>query len=388
MSPGERRWYKGRRRRRPRAGRTPRTDESPDILTVSPAAPAREPNLTALAYKLCADLMTARPAVYWTDLILTALVAYAGFAGAVLLPGLAPKAAAFVVSALAFYRGVSFLHEVTHLRDADVPGFKTGYNVLIGVPFLVPSLMYEGVHNLHHAKTRYGTIGDPEYMPLAHQSLWHVAAFVAVSALAPFGLLIRFAILTPIAALVPPFRRVVVERFSALSINPQFRREPPPASQARLWLCLEALCSIWAIALVALTVVGYVSQTVFWTGIALGSAVAVVNQVRTLAAHHWENEGEEMTPTEQFLDTVNVPPPATLPMLWAPVGLRYHALHHLLPRLPYHNLGKAHARLMAELPDGARYVEGNSRGFWDVMARLTGFIRARRAARPGLAPGE
>ncbi len=332
--------------------------------------------------------MTARPAIYWTDLIVTALVAYAGFAGAVLLPGLGLKAAAFVVSALAFYRGVSFLHEVTHLRDADVPGFRAGYNVLIGVPFLVPSLMYDGVHNLHHAKTRYGTIGDPEYMPLAHQTLWHVVAFVVVSALAPLGLLIRFAVLTPIAAIVPPFRRVVVERFSALAINPQFRREMPPASQLRLWLTLEALCSVWAITLVTLTIFGIISSTVFWTGLALGSAVALVNQVRTVAAHHWENEGEEMTPTEQFLDTVNVPPPATLPMLWAPVGLRYHALHHLLPRLPYHNLGKAHARLMEALPESARYREGNSRGFWDVMGRLARFIAGKRARPAEIVPGE
>ena len=359
------------------------TSASPEL------SPKLERNLPAAAHKLCSDLVTANPAIYWADLIATSLVAYAGFAGAILLPGLALKAAAFTISALAFYRGVSFLHEVTHLRPQDVPGFKAGYNALIGVPFFVPSLMYEGVHNLHHAKTRYGTINDPEYMPLAHKSVWHVIAFVLVSALAPFGLLIRFAVLTPIAAVVPPFRRVVVERFSALAINPLFRREMPPASQRRLWLWLEALCSVWAITFLALTFAGFISPTVFWTGLGLGSAVAVVNQVRTVAAHHWENEGEEMTPTEQFLDTVNVPPPATLPMLWAPVGLRYHALHHLLPRLPYHNLGTAHARLMATLPESARYREGNAKGFWQVMGRLIGFIRAKRQARtPEIVPGE
>ncbi len=44
-----------------------------------------------------------------------------------------------------------------------------------------------------------------------------------------------------------------------------------------------------------------------------------------------ENDGEVMSVTEQYLDSVNVPPPGLLPALWAPVGLRYHALHHLLP---------------------------------------------------------
>ena len=40
-----------------------------------------------------------------------------------------------------------------------------------------------------------------------------------------------------------------------------------------------------------------------------------LNQVRTLVAHLWENDGEPMSVTAQYLDSVNVPPPATLPAL-------------------------------------------------------------------------
>lgn len=331
------------------------------------------------AHRLCADLAEARAPVYWTDLVLTALLAYGSLGVLFAADSMAARVAAGLVAVLAIYRGVSFIHEVSHLRKDDVPGFKAGYNALIGVPFLVPSFLYEGVHNLHHAKSRYGTAGDPEYLPLARRTLWHVAAFVGISLLTPVGLLIRFAVLSPLSPVFPPLRRTTAARFSALAINPDFRREAPPAAQARLWVRLEAACGAWAVTLVGLTLAGVVSPAAFLSILLVGSGVGTLNQVRTLAAHHWENEGEEMSAGEQFLDSVTVPPPATLPVLWAPVGLRYHALHHLLPRLPYHNLGAAHRRLCELLPETSPYHAASSAGFTPVLKRLLGQVRENRA---------
>ncbi len=102
----------------------------------------------------------------------------------------------------------------------------------------------------------------------------------------------------------------------------------------------------------------------------------MVNNVRTLGAHRFTNDGRELTFVEQFLDSVNYPRFSIIAELWGPVGMRYHALHHLFPSLPYHNLGRAHARLMAELPDDSPYRLTNSDSLRQSLARLWAASRA------------
>ena len=66
------------------------------------------------------------------------------------------------------------------------------------------------------------------------------------------------------------------------------------------------------------------------------------------------------------------PPPALLPMLWAPVGLRYPALHHLLPGVPYHSLAEAHRRISRMLEPGSPYHEASYKGLPGLLGRLVG----------------
>jgi len=348
------------------------TIELPDKAALrGPADLARTPDDMAMlraAAELTRDISTARPGIYWPDMLISAALGYAALAGAILLDNTLLAVLSGVVASLALYRALLFIHELTHIHRNALPGFRLAWNLLVGIPVLTPSFMYEGVHTLHHARTRYGTADDPEYLPLALMKPWSLPLFILVALLAPPALIFRFAVLAPLGAVFPPLRRFVWARFSALSINPDFRRRPPEGAFARQVFWQELGCSLWAMALVAsVFVLGWKPLLV---AMAVLSGTAVLNQLRTLVAHLWENEGDTMTVTGQYLDSVNVPPPGLLAGLWAPVGLRYHALHHLLPSLPYHSLGEAHRRLSARLGVDSTYARASYPGLFTLVARL------------------
>jgi len=350
------------------------------LVDVSVAAPSRraarvrsaeiadDMAMLRAAAELTRDISAARAGVYWPDMLLSALVGYAALAGAILLANPLLEVACGVVAALALYRALLFIHELTHIHRTALPGFRLAWNLLVGIPMLTPSLMYENVHTLHHARTRYGTVEDPEYLPLARMKWWSLPMFILISLLAPPALVIRFGVLTPLGTIFPPLRRLVWERFSALSINPEFRRRPAEGEFKRQVFWQELGACLWAIALMAS--VAFVGWRPLLIALVVFSVTAVLNQLRTLVAHLWENDGEAMTVTAQYLDSVNVPPPSPLAELWAPVGLRYHALHHMLPSLPYHSLGEAHRRLSAQFGAGTTFRGANHKGMAVLVVRI------------------
>lgn len=342
-------------------------DAAPQGREPTSAIPDDTAMLRAAA-ELTRDISTARAAIYWPDCLLSAATGYAALAGAILIDDTALAIGCAIIAALALYRALLFIHELTHIHKNALPGFRLAWNLLVGIPMLTPSFMYEGVHTQHHARTRYGTVDDPEYLPLALMKPWSLPLFIVIALLAPPALLFRSAVLVPLGVVFPPVRKFVWQRISALSINPAYRRRPPEGAFRRMVLWQEAGASLWAIALLVST------QFIGWRPLSIALAVfavtAVLNQLRTLVAHLWENDGEPMTVTAQYLDSVNVPPPALIAPLWAPVGLRYHALHHLLPSLPYHSLGEAHRRMTAAFGPDATYPRASYGGMTPLVVRI------------------
>jgi fatty acid desaturase len=314
---------------------------------------------------------------YWSDLLASALVGWAAFAVAASAP-LPVAAAAFVVAVFALYRALLFIHELTHLREGAIPGFRTAWNLLVGFPLLVPSITYEGVHTDHHRRSVYGTPADPEYLPLARAPRRAIVRFLLDPIAAPSVFILRFLVAGPLSWFVPPLRRWLEQRASSLVINLRYVRPPLDDRARRRLRAAEAGTFAYAGAAFGLAALGAIPARAFLVWLLVSTAIALVNQFRTVVAHRFASEGGELDVVGQLTDTVNIPG-GLLTGLWAPVGLRYHALHHWLPDLPYHALPEAHRRLLAALPPEAPYRGVQERGFPAAFAALWAAPRTRDA---------
>ena len=302
---------------------------------------------------LVRDLHRARPGIFWTDLLATSLIGWGAFTGAAMLRPFSPAMAlCVVVAALALYRSLCFLHEITHQNQRTLPGFETAWNLLAGYPLLMPSFVYVGVHQGHHKLSTYGTSQDPEYLPFAQNSRM-TAVFALEAFFIPAALLIRLLLLTPIGFLWPRFERWLIVCLSSLTMNVRYRREATAELTGKVRRHSAAVFLAWA-ALVGLAADGRLPWRIFAIWFVVTGLASFVNTLRTLGAHAYESVGEPLDRMGQLIDSIDTPG-AGWTELWAPVGLRYHALHHYFPGIPYHNLPEAYRRLTSALPVGAHY---------------------------------
>jgi fatty acid desaturase len=303
-----------------------------------------------------ATAFAPRPAIYWADLLASACLGWSAFGLALVVPGGWERLGFSAISVLALLRAAMFVHEIAHLKRGAVPGLELVWNCLVGLPLLLPSIVYAGSHTEHHRRAAFGTEYDPEYAPIANWSHWRMVRFVLGVALLPLALPLRWGVLGPISYLFPRIRRSVVARASTLVINADYRR-PAPVKRREVWRwrLQEAACAAVVWGAFGAWFGGRLPAAVLlqWYGVAAG--ILAVNQLRTLAAHGYENEGEQVDALDQVLDSFNLDGVPLLTALIAPVGLRYHALHHFLPTLPYHSLGGLHRALCRELPRDAEY---------------------------------
>ncbi len=347
----------------------------------------------AQARHIVRDLFRPNPFIYWADMLASALAGHLlfGLVQAVpkLLVGptwmvLGLQALSFVACGLCFYRAALFIHELTHLPHKEFKAFRIVWNLLVGIPFMMPSFIYY-THIDHHRRKHFGTEHDGEYMPLGLAGPWYWAYYLLLSFVLPLQFVARFMFLTPLCALHPAIRKWVYTRSSAMVMDPLYIRPYPTKDVLTVvaiqeWACC-ALC--WTVATIAV-LFGKWPFPFLLQAYATGLFVIGLNAIRTSGAHRFWNDGRELTFVDQMLDSVTVADRPWISELWGPLGTRFHSIHHLFPSMPYHNLGEAHRRMMAQLPADSPYrqtVEPSlTASLWSLWKRS----RAAAQGRPVL----
>lgn len=336
-------------------------------------------NWTRQAREIVDDLHERSALVYWTDFILSVGAAWTLAILFFRAPGWGPVALLeMLASAILFFRAGTFIHEIIHFKQGELVWFSRAWNLLMGIPLLMPWIIYRN-HIDHHSVRYFGTPDDGEYLPLAAAPRSETVKYVLQAPLLPILTILRFGVIGPVSWFIPPLREWVLTAASHGVSNPYYRKRVAPADEKHL-LGVEVLCFLWLAFIAALLVTGVIGGMVIVKAVALLGLALALNWVRNLAAHTYSNRGERMSLAEQFSDSINVTGQTWLTVLMFPVGLRFHALHHLFPFLPYHNLGKAHARLLEKLPADSPYRAVNYDSYFVAVAKLWREARATSPA--------
>jgi fatty acid desaturase len=362
----------------------------------SAAAPKSELGEFSLAEarRIVGDFFQPNPWIYWTDFLVSWSLGMAAF-GLVTRPEVITANAAwhwpltialFVASSLLYYRSTLFIHELVHIRADEFTKFRFVWNLLCGIPFLIPSFVYY-THIDHHRRKHYGTHEDGEYIPLSNMPAWQIVFYLSQVLIIPIAAVVRWGLLTPLTWVSPRVRDLVHKHASSMIMDPKYIRPLPTHAALRTIRLQEALCFLFIWGVVARMTINYglifdepLSPMILVQIYLTGVFILTINALRTLGAHRWVSPGREMNFIEQMLDSVNYPHNPLVAGLWAPVGLRFHALHHIFPTMPYHALAEAHRRLMRELPADSPYRRTEARSLTESLVSL--WRRAKSSQAP------
>jgi fatty acid desaturase len=320
------------------------------------------------------------PWIYWRDMLLGATFAYTA-AGIYLAatPFSILQIAAFVVAVFWLYRVGSLVHEVAHLGGRELTSFKVAWNLLVGIPTLTPSTFFTGHHRDHHTRRVYGTAEDPEYVVnvCPKGSIWNLLFYFLMVLSFPIVVFLRF-LLAPLTFITPGVRDFTLRNLSAFTFNWKYKRSLARIDR-KVFATLEWLCFFRAACIPGFVLLGFSPWTRILQLYLLGAAVVTLNQLRQLADHHFEGDGGQLSMSDHILDSCNYTSRDWLTWIFFPFAIQYHALHHLFPSLPYHNLASAHDYLMQTVHPDSPYRSLEQKSWWSVARRmLPGLNRSAR----------
>jgi Fatty acid desaturase len=274
------------------------------------------------------DFFRVSPARYWGDFLLSLTLGYG--AGTIFLAaplGSLVQLAAYPLAVFWLYRLGSLVHEVCHLSHREMRVFKVAWNLMVGVVTLAPSPFFTRHHRDHHSQRLYGTRQDPEYIVNVFRpgSLLSLMAYALHVALFPLVVFLRF-LFAPLSFLHPRLRAWVLKHASSLTMNYRYERK---LNRFDRWAVttIELLCWLRATAMLAAVAWGATHWTRLPLFYSLAMGVLVLNQLRLLADHHFEADGERFELDEHIRDSCNFTGQDFLTWLLFPFAIRYHALH-------------------------------------------------------------
>jgi fatty acid desaturase len=325
-------------------------------------------------------LFRVRPAIYWADFGTSISIAWAAFWMAAARSYSPWTAFWLIISSLAFYRGLFFIHELSHIRGEKMRSFRWAWNALCGMVFFLPDITY-AIHSAHHLTATYSTRDDPEYLPLRYQKPLQIAAPFILFPFVPWLLMTRFLLAAPVSWIIRGrFRDWLLRSATSLKMNPRFEWNNVTAADRRTVAIEEAGCLFWWTLFLALTLVTRTPRIlVIWYLVTY--LLLTLNHLRAIVAHGYINRsGERVTYEEQLLDSISITGFSPLASLLAPVGLRYHSLHHMFPTLPYHAMPAAHRQLVEALPPDHLYFRTFVPGLTSAFSQFWRAVRANDVA--------
>ena len=334
---------------------------------------------------LVRDLQEPRPGIFWTDLICSVAIVHVVLYLSVPFPqsiieGRVVAIIGLAIGVLALYRASYFNHEIAHqARSRRLPGFETAWNLSVGIPLLIPSFLYSDHHN-HHSMQGFGTAADAEYLPQNRRGLAGGAALLAACFVLPVVYVVRFALLTPAAWASQSVRRFVDERASSLGLLGLCARALPTPAERKVWRVQEAACFLYLLGAGAGLITGLIPFGLAAEFSTMMVLVLALHGLRIMAGHRYQSDGHPKNRLQQVADSFNFTRNRPLTWLMAPLGFHLHALHHLFPTIPYHNMPEAHRRIAAALPKDSPYHRAESASY---LREVLNFLR--RGAAPDAA---
>ena len=154
--------------------------------------------------------------------------------------------------------------------------------------------------------------------------------------LMPVALVVRFLVLAPDRrSCWPRFHRWLEVHASSFAMNPEYRRDGRRRDGGEDAAMGNRQCSRSGAPHLRMMYAGAAAAArVRLSGSEFSTFISFLNTVRVLGAHEYESDGRDRSAgrgsSSDSIDT----PGGPWTELWAPVGLRYHALHHYFPGIP------------------------------------------------------